>query len=191
MRSPSSLLADARATAGLSRRALALRAGVPTSTISRIEDGSVDPTWTMLERVLAAAGQRLEITTADLAHDPTLAGLSDAYDPTGRGTKVDWTRIRGLIDWLGLHPDRIAEAIATPPARTGSFVDALLAAIAEQLAVDAGIDPPRWSLTVPILEQRWMPPGTARMAAEAAKRTLEPFERRNIVLAADELWRVA
>lgn len=50
------LLAAARARAGLSQRALAKRARTAQSVVSRIENGEASPTWSTLERLLAAAG---------------------------------------------------------------------------------------------------------------------------------------
>ena len=69
MTTASKLVHDARTSAGLSRGALARNAGVPTSTVSRIEDGVMDPTLTMLRRVLAGASQRLVIESAHRTYD--------------------------------------------------------------------------------------------------------------------------
>lgn len=52
----SELLEQARHMAGLSQRALARDAGVPPSTVQRIEAGQVSPTIAMLDRLLDAAG---------------------------------------------------------------------------------------------------------------------------------------
>ena len=49
----------ARRGAGLSQRALALRARVPQSTVARIESGSLDPRVSTLTRILRAAGDDL------------------------------------------------------------------------------------------------------------------------------------
>jgi hypothetical protein len=99
--------------------------------------------------------------------------------------------LRGFIDWIRLHPDRAETAIATPPPRTRPFADALLAAVADQIAHDAALAPPRWTRSVPPLREEWVPPGTPRMIAAARRRTSEPFRRRNIFLALDDLWRPA
>ena len=53
------LLRDARRTAAISQRALALAAGVPQSTVARIEAGSIYPRSDTLERLLRAAGRTL------------------------------------------------------------------------------------------------------------------------------------
>jgi transcriptional regulator with XRE-family HTH domain len=189
VRSPAMLVAEARSQAGLSRRALAERAGVPTSTVSRIEDGEMDPTYTMLARVLGAAGRQLRTTAAELPDTPSLARLADAWQPTSRGTTFDWTRLRGFVDWLDQHPERVEEAIATPPARSDTALDGLLAGMAEKLADDKGVDRPRWTAAVPPLREAWIPPGTARMVARAEQATPPQLKQRNIVLAERDLWR--
>ena len=52
------LVADARILSGLSRRQTAAMAGVSASTVGRIESGQLDPTVSMLDRILAACGWR-------------------------------------------------------------------------------------------------------------------------------------
>jgi transcriptional regulator with XRE-family HTH domain len=55
------LLTGARRRAGLSQRAIAEAAGVPQSTVARIELGSLSPRTDTMERLLRAAGQTLTI----------------------------------------------------------------------------------------------------------------------------------
>ncbi len=54
------LVRDARAKRGMSQRALARHAGVPQSTVSSVESGQRQPSVAMLERLLGAAGFRLQ-----------------------------------------------------------------------------------------------------------------------------------
>jgi transcriptional regulator with XRE-family HTH domain len=54
------LVSEARLLGGLSRRQTAVMADVSASTISRIELGQLDPTVSMLDRILAACGWRLD-----------------------------------------------------------------------------------------------------------------------------------
>jgi transcriptional regulator with XRE-family HTH domain len=51
----------ARAKAGLSQRALAAKAGIPQSTVGRIESGAVDPRVDTLSALLRACGYDLEV----------------------------------------------------------------------------------------------------------------------------------
>jgi transcriptional regulator with XRE-family HTH domain len=60
--SPSVLVRDARKRAGLTQADLAERAGVTQSAIARLERGGGNPTFLTLERVLHAAGHRLELS---------------------------------------------------------------------------------------------------------------------------------
>lgn len=189
MSSAATLVRTARTDADLSCGALARRVGVPTSTISRIERGEMDPTVTMLERVLAAAGQQLRVSATRAGQGPTLAKLASAYVPDGSGTKIDWTRLRGFLDWLARHPEQVEAAIEVPPARTGTVLDALLAGIAEKVADDHGVVTPRWTRAVPAATPPWSPPGTPRMIAKAARATPDQLRRRGVVLAESDLWR--
>ena len=182
------LLRDARTRAGLSRSALAAKAKVPTSTVSRIENEESDATITMLERLLTAAGAQLTLEAEPGNGDPTLAALATAAERTHGRLKIDWTRLRGFADWATRHSAALPGAIADPPARTGTVLDAILAGFAEELASEHHIDPPRWTRAVGALPRRWSPPSTPKMRARAAAMTPESFHRRNIVLAKSALF---
>jgi transcriptional regulator with XRE-family HTH domain len=54
------MLRQARRAAGLSQRGLASEAGVPHSTIARIETGAIDPRATTLDRLLRVCGRELD-----------------------------------------------------------------------------------------------------------------------------------
>lgn len=56
------LVRIARAQAGLSQRDLAQAAGIPQSTIARIESGSRQPSLPVLARILAAVDLELRVT---------------------------------------------------------------------------------------------------------------------------------
>jgi transcriptional regulator with XRE-family HTH domain len=58
------LLRDARRRHGLDQRVLAQRAGTSQTQISRIERGEISPSVDTLSRLLAAVGERLEMTAA-------------------------------------------------------------------------------------------------------------------------------
>ena len=55
-----------RAERELSMSALAVLAGVPTSTISRIESGQIEPTLGMVRRIALGAGYHLHLQYYDL-----------------------------------------------------------------------------------------------------------------------------
>ena len=85
------LVRQARRRAGLTQRALATSAGVPQSTIGRIETGRLTPRVDTLERVLQAAGHSLE-----------------AAPMLGRG--VDRSQIRELLRLTAGERVRLAVA---------------------------------------------------------------------------------
>ena len=189
VREASEIVVGLRAGSGLSQRALAERVGCTRSTIMRIEAGEMDPTVTMLARIASAAGQRLVVDVAEPGRVPSLAEVAQR---TGGIDTVDWTHLRGIVDWLRLHPEQVDEAIADAPPRTGdATADNLLAAIAEKIADDTGRHRPRWTRAVPKLAQPWSPPGTRRMQKVEAAQAPPQFADRNLLLGAQNLWRAA
>lgn len=61
------LLRQARARSGLTQAGLAARAGTSQPVISAYEHGRRDPSLTTLARLLAAAGERLDVRSLRLA----------------------------------------------------------------------------------------------------------------------------
>jgi transcriptional regulator with XRE-family HTH domain len=79
------LLQEARRQAGLTQAELALRAGVPQSTVAKIERGRRDPSLTTLERLVRAAGLELRIQLAPKDdHDLQLIDLTLDLTPAQR-----------------------------------------------------------------------------------------------------------
>jgi uncharacterized protein len=70
------LVRNARARRRLSQRELADRAGVPQSTVSTVESGQRQPTVMMLERLLGAAGFRLETKLVNAVRPSELLDLN-------------------------------------------------------------------------------------------------------------------
>lgn len=91
------MLRSARRRAGLSQRDLAERAGVPQSTIGRIETGVLDPRATTLDRLLRACGEELRAAPR-------------------RGAGVDRSLIRAM---LALTPVERIEAMVSASADLG------------------------------------------------------------------------
>ena len=191
--SAADLIREAREFAGLSRSALAAKAGVPTSTVSRIEDGASDPTLTMLARLVAAAGRHLSVSvTAQQRAGLAIESLTEAYQQDGQARKISWPRLRGFLDEVTGRPEFAAKAIEDPPARTGDAAfDALLAGIAEKIADDAGIPRPRWTKSVPPAPAPWTAPGTPARVERARAAAPPQLAARNIWLATKDLWRNA
>lgn len=183
------ILRNARDNAGLSRRALAGKAGVPTSTVSRIEDGQSDPTLTMLGRLVNAAGNDLVVESRPREDRLTLAELATACSEDAGRLKIDWTRLRAFVDRVEQHPESLSNAIADPPVPTVPLLNAILAAVAEQLADEHDIERPQWTRAFGRLAEPWSPPSTPRMRESFAESTPEAFRRRNLVLSRSALFR--
>ena len=61
----SDLVREARRRSGLTQTELARRAGVPKSTVGRIESGARSPSTRMVERLVHAAGLRVSASLAE------------------------------------------------------------------------------------------------------------------------------
>ena len=99
------LLKLARLTKGLSQRALASAAGVPHSTVARIETGAMQPTLPLLYRLLAAADlePRIQLVAYD-DHDDVLDALAQR-DPQ-RQTQLERTRDATFAALKATQPTR-------------------------------------------------------------------------------------
>ena len=183
------LIRDVRSSTDLSVRALAERAGVAGSTISRIEAGEVDPGIETVARLLAACGRKLELVV-EPATTPTVRALSSAWS-TGEHDqpRPNWTRLRAFLDYLALHPDQRGPATVDAPRSGSPLIDNLLAGIAETESDTARLRPPRWTTRVEPLPSPWVAPGTPRMQAEARAHTPPRLLARNLILSRDSLWR--
>lgn len=117
---PASLLRSARERSGLTQRALADRAGTSQSVVARIERGQSSPTASTLNRLLEAAGHRLETrlvptsggyrarATAYLEGQAP-AGIVAAYlyGSTARGMRHDESDVDiGVLMDSEAYPDR-------------------------------------------------------------------------------------
>jgi hypothetical protein len=104
--------------AGLSRPELAAIAEVAPSTIARIESGEMIPTTTMLDRLLEAAGFRLESKLVPVCDVSAIAAARGILDPAsglssypGAARWVErWTRASFVTaDGEARRPARLAE----------------------------------------------------------------------------------
>ena len=78
------LIRRARIDAGLTQSELAARAGMPQSTVARLEAHGSNPRAQTLERVLAAAGARLEAAKVAGGVDESLVARNLALTPAER-----------------------------------------------------------------------------------------------------------
>jgi transcriptional regulator with XRE-family HTH domain len=79
------LVREARLRAGITQKALALKAGVSQPLVARIEHGEVEPTFRRLLQLVRAAGFDLEVHVVSLDEDAwTLAERGAELDPDER-----------------------------------------------------------------------------------------------------------
>jgi transcriptional regulator with XRE-family HTH domain len=193
MEDAGTLLREARTSAALSIRALAAGAGVAPSTVARIEQGTLDPSFSTLTRLLECTGYRLQPKRFGSPADdppPRLADLARAWRGTPESGEPDWTALRATLDLLLQHPAHIAAAIKDAPRRSRSPVlRALLAGLAERLAASAGLPAPAWARQTRPLPDEWAPEGTPRMLQAWRAATLPELRARNIAIDEHSLFR--
>ena len=78
------LVREARKRAGLTQAELGRRAGVPQSTVARIESGARDPSTELVERLVRAAGLEIRVSLGE--PDP---GTSSLFPRTLRRTPAE------------------------------------------------------------------------------------------------------
>lgn len=139
------MLRRSRHAAGLTQVELAALAGTSQSAIAAYESGARQPTLPVLTRMINATGYVFR-ATVELA--PELLRLTDVAREI-RAARGDVQRqLRLVFEFLRAadqdgHP--LVLLVAAEPELTGDpRFDALLAATAEDLCVDAGIAPPSW-----------------------------------------------
>jgi transcriptional regulator with XRE-family HTH domain len=143
----SELLREVREQAGLSVRSLAAAAGVSSSTVHRIEQGAMQPTVEMLQRLLESAGVRLHLEVEDDSRVAAIAlarAVSADIDNGDEGLVV--RRASEFVARFRSVEDEVAKRmVVAEPRETGSSQwDAFLAALVEWLAVGRDIDVPAW-----------------------------------------------
>ena len=112
------LLKLARVEKNLTQRALATAAGVPHSTVARIESGAMQPTLPLLYRLLAAADlePRIRLLPYD-AHDDVLDALA-ARDPATQA-ELESAREHTLIALDQSKPERAGSKRSKGSQRVG------------------------------------------------------------------------
>lgn len=143
-KSAGQVLRGCRRAAGLTQAELADLADTSQSAIAAYEAGTRQPTLPVLDRMVRAAGHRLDLHAqpdpsimriADLA-----AAIAEVHDEPV-GLRLVFEFLRGAAD--DGHPLRLL--VAAEPESTGDDrFDALLAAVAEHLCVHGGIAAPGW-----------------------------------------------
>ena len=109
------LVRSARERANMSARDLAAASGVSASTVTRIERGEVNPTVVMLERLLQASGNQLDVVVSPRPLRPTLAELR-----SHRNTII------GIVESFGGSNVRVFGSVARGDTGDHSDIDVLI-----------------------------------------------------------------
>jgi transcriptional regulator with XRE-family HTH domain len=178
----SALLRQARLAAGLTQSQLAALADTSQSAIAAYEGGQREPTLPVLERMLRASGHHLVL---GLEADEHLFNLSDlalalqASDERHR-LRLVFEFLRGAAD--DGYPPLLLVA-SEPPLIGDPRFDALLAAIAEDLCVRAGVVPPPWvHKRERFLDGFWWVSDLPSARARALVHAPASFRRRGVML---------
>lgn len=189
----------ARARAGISQAALARRAGIAQSTISRIESGELDPTWSVIQRSLTATGWKATPKpTEAVAIIPADAIARSMARSISKGDTE--SAIRDLTEGVGrmiLASDKGEQmpdwALSAPTRPIGIRLwDTYLATAFAYALERAGQSVPSWMTDAPALSQETLPgdepsPEFRRWLRE---RTPKVFLKKNI-LSRPEDWAIA
>ncbi len=138
-------LRAARLRAGLSQAAVAGRTGTTQSAIARLETSGADPRLSTVERYLQALGARLVIDERVPTLVETAAGVRAAI-----GARDPEEALRHVIQFIDdvsrLNERARTVALRDEPDPTGSPQwDALLAGVAEYVALTHGARVPGWT----------------------------------------------
>lgn len=182
-------LREARRRAGLTQSQLAELAATSQSAVAAYESGARQPTLPVLSRMIRATGHvmRLRVET-----DPRLFRLSDLAYRIRETEPDEARRLRLVFEFLrGTQDDGhpLMLLVAAEPETTGDpRFDALLAAVAEDLCVRAGLAPPGW-VRAPsrFLDRAWWVSDLPSGRAQALVHAPASFRRRGVMLARHDL----
>lgn len=140
-----------RARERLSQYELARRSGIAQSTISRIESGDLDPSWSTMSALLEGAGWSAELErTGAAALIPTTALRRGIRNALARGDET--SALRDLAEATGriLHSGRAGYlpewAMAEPESTGDRKWDTILATALAYAASKVGVAPKPWML---------------------------------------------
>ena len=189
----------ARTRAGISQAALARRAGIAQSTISRIEHEEIDPTWATMQSLLAATGWAINpqpTATAQLLSPETVSRAMARSLRKGDSESAirDLTEGVGRLIRASEADENIPEwAIAQPSKPIGiPLWDTFLATAFAYGLERAGQTPPQWMLDAPSLPHETSPgddPGP-EFRQWLRARTPSVFLNKNILSRAED-WAIA
>lgn len=200
MTTASSVILNLRKSHGLTLRSLAERAGTSSATLSNYELGLKEPRLSTLERLVEASGSKLLVEVIPA----TVNGRwNDARVSAAETSRQVATAIRDhqedlafricleLIDDLkAVTPFRLQQLTRDPPPLTGdSRYDALIAAIVEDVCVNAGAPTPLWVYETTRSVEKWYLSGIETLHEDADTDTPPIYRRHGVFILEDELSR--
>lgn len=181
-----SLIKRHRLNAQLSQRELARRARTSSATLSRYENGVVDPTTLTLNRILRAClpRRRRWASAPELAH-----GIADTLR-AGDAAKA-WRLVAEFIDDDHGSDDSEFELVVAdaPPPEDDPRAVALTAAIVEHISASRCLVPPPWTQVSLEVTPWWFVAGDP-FRAVALRESPPSFVRRGIFVTSSALERV-
>lgn len=155
-------LRETRQSKSLSQRTVAERMGTSQPAVARLENGGADPRLGTVVRYADAVGAGIQVAADTGVDVPARAdAVADALDDDG-DVGVALRHVIQLLDDLNRlrdDPDTLAVSLRREPPRTGDRrFDALIAAVCERVAHQAGLPAPAWTAAPSrFLEQWWFP----------------------------------
>lgn len=189
----------ARARAGISQAALARRADIAQSTISRIESNDLDPTWSTMQKLLAATGWEATPEPSENASLIPAETISRAMARSIRSGDKE-SAIRDLTEGVGrmiIASDKGAQipewALTKPTKPIGSTLwDTFLATAFAYALERAGQTAPAWMTEAPALPEESAPGDdpSPEFRDWLRKSTPDVFLKKNILSRAED-WAIA
>ncbi|HUY05640.1 MAG TPA: helix-turn-helix transcriptional regulator [Acidimicrobiales bacterium] len=200
MTTASSVIQNLRKTNGFTLRSLAKRAGTSSATLSNYELGIKEPRLSTLERLVEAGGSKLlvEIIPAtingrwsDARVSAAKCSLQVADALQKNKEEIAFRVCLELTDDLkSVTPYRLAQLTMDAPSLSGdSRYDALIAAIVEDVCVNAGAPTPPWVYEDTRTTERWYVTDIESLHEDADRETPPIYRRHGVYILADELSR--
>ncbi len=189
----------ARVRAGISQAALARRSDIAQSTISRIESEDLDPTWSTMQKLLAATGWAASTAPTEAAHLISAETISRAMARSLHKGDTE-AAIRDLTEGVGRlivaagKGTQIPGWSVTKPAKPIGILlwDTFLATAFAYALETSGHDVPEWMTSVPPLPEETSPGDepSPEFRSWLRERTPNVFLEKNILSRAED-WAIA
>jgi transcriptional regulator with XRE-family HTH domain len=184
-------LRQRRRAAGLSQRALAVRAGVKQTQVARIETHRTQPTLPVLGRLLDALDtefQSVDIKSPDAREIKELIA-GNKLSPTLLGEC--FRAAAGIVDELRRStPHGFRRSVASAPESTGvPGFDALIASLVEDSCEKVSVDPPDWVDDEWRFVEQWFTSGVPSLRNEALSDSPPAFRRHGVFSLLNEFSR--